>query len=104
VPPKPAKPDLEAIAEPAVPEAAPTPEAQEEATDWDARSKAEQVRRLALENEQIKQDRDERRKYAHRIFCLICFWLSATFILIFLQGFRFYTWFELSDGVLIVNV
>jgi hypothetical protein len=35
-----------------------------------------------------QQDIDERRKYAHRIFCLIVGWLIAVALILLLQGFH----------------
>jgi hypothetical protein len=83
-----AEPELSAIAEPSIPDpASGTAVAECEKLDLDAQAKTESVRRLRFENKQIKQDRKERRKYAHRIFCLICVWLGAVGLMIILQGF-----------------
>jgi len=35
----------------------------------------------------FRQDVEERKKYAHRTFCLIAAWLVGVFILLLLQGF-----------------
>jgi hypothetical protein len=58
----------------------------------DAESAAE---KLDLEAEKIKaeiggtvQDIQERKKYAHRSFCLVAVWLSAIGVVILLQGFK----------------
>ena len=53
------------------------------------------------------QDTDERKRYAHRIFCLICTWLCGVFLILLLQGFRstqFYGWFQLSQPVLLALI
>jgi hypothetical protein len=34
------------------------------------------------------QNIEERKKYAHRTFCLICAWLTSVFLLLLLQGFE----------------
>jgi hypothetical protein len=36
----------------------------------------------------LSQDIDERKKYAHRTFCLIAGWLVAVYALILLEGFE----------------
>jgi uncharacterized membrane protein len=54
---------------------------EEEKTDLD-RQKAE------VELIGAQQDIEERRKYAHRIFCLIVGWLIAVAAILFLQGFH----------------
>lgn len=52
------------------------------------------------------QDIDERKKYAHRSFCMISSWLSGVFILILLQGFEGTprSWFHLDTSLLITIV
>jgi hypothetical protein len=35
----------------------------------------------------LSQDIDERKKYAHRTFCLITCWLGGVFLLVLFQGF-----------------
>ena len=44
-------------------------------------------KRLEIENDGLKQDIAERKKYAHRIFCLISTWLASVLVIIFLDGF-----------------
>jgi hypothetical protein len=46
-----------------------------------------------------EQDIDERKKYAHRAFCLVVAWLVVIGIILLLQGFHA-DGFELSGGVL----
>lgn len=52
----------------------------------------------------LSQDIDERKKYAHRIFCLICCWLGICFLLLGLEGFAHWTLFSLPDGVLMAVI
>ena len=51
---------------------------------------------------QARQDRQDRKAYATRIFWLVCLWLSVIVALVVLQGFLGQSgWFSLSDSVLI---
>ena len=43
--------------------------------------------KLEIENQGLKQDIAERKKYAHRIFCLISTWLASVLAIIILDGF-----------------
>lgn len=52
----------------------------------------------------IGQDLQERKKYAHRIFCLVAGWLVGMFILMVFQGFGKHLGFFLSDGVLLAAI
>ena len=52
----------------------------------------------------LQQDIQERKKYAHRIFCLICSWLSAIFLLLILQGFGPHSRFKLSDSIVLAAI
>jgi uncharacterized membrane protein YhdT len=54
----------------------------------------------------LGQDIDERKKYAHRTFCLISTWLVAVYILILLEGFAGLprSWFNLDKTVLLTVV
>ena len=74
--------NLKQIKEAAAP--APTPEAKEEQKDY---AKQIEIDRLKKELEGIGQDISERKVYAHRIFCLICLWVSGVFVILLLQGF-----------------
>jgi hypothetical protein len=67
------------------------------------RAKAEEVKRLQAENKHRKQDRKERRKYANRVFCLICAWLGLMGVAIFCQGFSIFN-FKLDTTVLVTTV
>jgi len=72
------------------------------------------IQKAALENIQkefakerirsLSQDIDERKKYAHRIFCLICSWLGICFLLLGLEGFAHWTQFSLPEGVLMAII
>jgi hypothetical protein len=52
----------------------------------------------------LSQDIDERKKYAHRIFCLICCWLGVCFLTLILEGFARWTQFSLTQGVLLAVI
>jgi hypothetical protein len=72
-----------------------------------------QLEKQSLEVSQLKaqlrglsQDIDERKKYAHRIFCLICLWLLSIFTILLLDGFGhfFGLSFSLPQGVLLAAI
>ncbi len=48
----------------------------------------------------FQQDIAERKKYAHRAYCLVVGWLGIIGLILFLQGFQNLTHFNLSGGVL----
>jgi hypothetical protein len=56
----------------------------------------------------VKQDIDERKKYAKRFFILACFWLAAITVLLALQGFGSFWFglmpFKLADSVLLAVI
>ena len=54
----------------------------------------------------LRQNRDERKKYAHRIFLLICSWIGALFAILILQGFGGSRWlrFSLTQPVLLATI
>lgn len=56
----------------------------------------------------VKQDIDERKKYAKRFFILACFWLVAITVLLVLQGFGSFWFglmpFKLADTVLLAVI
>ena len=62
-----------------------------------------EIYRSRLINLQLKQDLEQRKKYADRIFCLICVWLFAIFGIVALQGFSF-KGFDVSDKILMVLI
>lgn len=71
-----------------------------------------ELERLQLENDKLRaevatlqQDREERKKYAHRVFLLMAAWLAAMIILVTLAGFKMslYT-FSLSDAVILAMI
>lgn len=97
--------DLEAVAEPTVPAPvrATSQLVEDEAKSLDRDAKREQLHKLVIENAQLEQDRKERQKYAHRVFCLICGWLMGVFILLLLQGWTLYG-FKLADSIVITSV
>jgi hypothetical protein len=52
----------------------------------------------------LSQDIDERKKYDHRIFCLICAWLAATFLVLIANGIQGGKWFALPQPVLLALI
>ncbi len=56
----------------------------------------------ALQVESLKQDIKERKKYAGRIFKLICFWLLGIAFILVAQGFGRHIGFDLDRTVLAV--
>jgi hypothetical protein len=71
-----------------------------------------ELERLQLENdklgaevETLQQDREERKKYAHRVFILMAAWLAAMIVLVTLAGFKT-SWysFSLSDAVILAMI
>jgi len=70
-------------------ESAPPEKASSSAGKQDEVAFKEQLERdkLAAEVRGIQQDISERKKYAHRTFWLICFWLAGVFLLLLLDGF-----------------
>jgi hypothetical protein len=53
----------------------------------------------------IKQDIEERKKYAGRIFSLLSLWLIGLFVLLLLQGFLSHLhYFSLPDAVLLATI
>ena|SRR5437870_663153 len=59
--------------------------------------------RLEIENDGLKQNIAERKKYAHRIFCMISCWLGGVFAILILEGFGILS-FRLSDSVILAVV
>src|ERR1700730_481448 len=59
--------------------------------------------KLEIENQGLKQNIAERKKYAHRIYCMISVWLSGVFAILLLAGFNFLS-FRLADSVLLAIV
>jgi hypothetical protein len=58
-----------------------------------------EIDRLEIENDGLKQNISERKKYAHRAFCLVISWLVTIGIILILQGFHL-KGFDLTSGVL----
>jgi len=53
----------------------------------------------------IKQDADERKLYAKRLFWLMAAWLAGIFLLLLAQGFLYpRNWFDLSENVLLAAI
>ena len=47
----------------------------------------------------IRQDRDERKRYANRIYTLVCCWLASVLVVVLLQAVG-HGWFSLPEIVL----
>jgi hypothetical protein len=83
----------------------PIPRALAEAEEQygEVRTKLERARllneRLQEQNEDLRQDRSERKDYADRIFQLVCLWLGAVGFIVFLQATS--PRFNLPDSVLL---
>jgi hypothetical protein len=104
--PLPPEPDTLLIAEPDIgdlPDPLECGQAAAEANDYDLRAETEHIKRLRAKNKQRKQDRKERRKYAHRIFCLISSWLTCVLLMTMMDGFA-WNGFHLDRAVLITTI
>lgn len=86
-------PDLNQIAGPSPEQVSQLPDARTELEDVKYRND-----RLQIENEGLKQNIAERKKYAHHSFFLVVGWLLGVAILLILQGFRIHC-FYLDNGV-----
>lgn len=73
----------------------------------DAQSKEEQkdleAERKRAEIRGTNQDTDERKKYAHRTFCLVCAWLAGIAGILILDGFHI-GGYSLGDEVLMALI
>ena len=69
--------------------AAPSPEQVSKVPDKPTELEAAlaQKARLQIENDGLRQNITERKKYAHRIFVMICIWLASVFLILVLEGF-----------------
>jgi len=90
--------DVDAIVEPEKPSAA-----------ADSKTAAEEKALYAQEwqtyIESLTQDKEERKKYAKRIFVLLSLWLGGVFVLLVLQGIGSpRNWFQLDDSVLLAAI
>ena len=69
-----------------------------EAEDLDNQHKKAQL-------EDVKQDTEERKKYAFWFFLLACVWITIVTVLLLLQGFGLRSWeFKLSDPVMLAVI
>ena len=59
--------------------------------------------KLEIENQGLTQNIEERKKYAHRIYCMISVWLGGVFVILLLAGFNFLS-FRVSDSVLLAVI
>jgi len=62
-----------------------------------------EVRRRELEAKSLEQDIEERKKYANKIFWLICVWLTVVLVIMTVNGATRVA-FTLSDSVLIALI
>ncbi|MCX8491820.1 MAG: hypothetical protein ORN54_12200 [Cyclobacteriaceae bacterium] len=64
-----------------------------------------ELRRLGEELKDLKQDRDERKSYAFKLYWLVLVWLLMILLIILFQGLQFSPLlFKLSDAVLITLI
>lgn len=67
--------------------------------------RAQKLREGDLRIDQLKQDLDERKRYAAKIYRLIALWLGSLGIIILLQGVNLpKDFFSLSDSVLLALI
>jgi hypothetical protein len=77
--------------------------------DLDRELKIEDIRTRKEFTQLLKQNREERKKYAHHIFILTCIWATLIFTILIANGIKsinskkFFE-FELSDKVLITLI
>lgn len=86
-----------------------TPQTIDAVADEQTKEERESIeeRHRHLENVGLEQDISERRKYAHRNFCLIASWLIVINAMLFCQGFRITVCghaFDLPNSVLITVI
>ena len=79
-----------------------TPSVQPDQQSQEEEQKLEAERKRA-EIRGTNQDTDERKKYAHRTFCLVCSWLAAIAGVLLLAGFRI-GGFSLGNDVLMALI
>ncbi len=96
--------ELSQIAVDAQPQSAPDLQTAQEEKDLVKAAYELKLKRLQILNDGLEQDRQERRKYAERIFLLIVGWVFAILFIIVFKGFGDYYNFELSDKVLITLI
>ena len=74
--------------------------------DEEARSLERAQQREQLDN--LRQDREQRKRYAERLFKLVVSWLIAIWLTVIFAGVKFPSWlrwsFELSDSILIALI
>lgn len=62
-----------------------------------------ELRKLAEELKDLRQDRDERKSYASKLYWLVLIWLVVILFILVLQGLRKFS-FQLSDVVLVTLI
>lgn len=67
-----------------------------------------EIRKLGEELKDLKQDRDERKSYASKLYWLVLIWLMIILLIIVLQGLQLLpgvnVYFQLSDIVLVTLI
>lgn len=62
---------------------------------------AEKIKTLKQYNDTLKQNHEERKKYARHIFYITCIWSILIFLLVIFQGL---SWLSISEKVLIALI
>ncbi len=93
---KPSQADILASAQPEA-----NPLSTKEVAFYEARTLAAKLEALELENTQLKNDIEDRKSYAGKIFILICLWLFAVLLIVVVVGCKGMT---LSDTVLVALI
>ena len=75
-----------------------------EAREYERERREQQVESLRAENTQKRQDIAERRKYANRIFCLICVWLGVMMLIVIAEGLSVVIPFKLDTSIVITAI
>lgn len=63
-----------------------------------------ELRRQKAVVKSIEADTAARGTYANRIFCLVLGWIMAVFLVLFLEGYRWFGWQPLPEHVVITLV
>lgn len=82
----------------------PDRQTREEQVDLEWQRRIVEIELLQLEGEARRQDIEERKTYATRVYWMLSAWLFALLGILLLSGFAGFTTFDLSDSVLIALV
>lgn len=66
-----------------------------------------ELRRLSEELKDLRQDRDERKSYASKLYWLVLMWLTIILLIVILQGLKvsgLRLTFQLNDAVLVTLI